>query len=86
MNLALTGSLENKTGTLEWFLKKLEKDIKNLQNSQEAGEQKRAGGRFGALPKLLERVAEESLKRLREHNQVSLVYYMSQCPPGMCSE
>ncbi len=76
-NLALTGSLENKIGTLEWFLKELEQDIRNLQNSQEDGEQKRARGRFTYLPKVLERIVEESLQRLREHNQVSFVYYMS---------
>ena len=29
MDSALTGSLENNTGTLEWFLNELEKDIKN---------------------------------------------------------
>ena len=29
MSLALAGSLENKTGTLDWFLKEWEKDIKS---------------------------------------------------------
>ena len=77
MNLALTGSLENKIGTMEWFLKELEKDINNLQNSQAVGEQKRVRARFASLPTVLERIVQESLQRLRAHNQVSLVYYMS---------
>ena len=51
MNLALTGSFENEIGTLEWFLKELEKDINNIQNSQEVGGQKRVRGRFASVPK-----------------------------------
>ena len=77
MILAPTSSLENKPGTLAWFLEELEKDINNLQNSPDAGQQKRARGRFASLPEVLERIVEESLQRLRGHNQVSFVYEMS---------
>ena len=57
MDLALTGSLANKTGTLEWLLKELENISKDIQNSQETSEQKRARGRFASLPKVLKRIA-----------------------------
>ena len=76
MSLALASSWENQTGSLDWFHKELEKDIKNFQNSQEFGEQKLARGHVGSVPQGLEEVVEESLRRLREHKQVSKPYYI----------
>ena len=34
MSLALTGSVENKTGTLDWFLKELERDTNTCRTQR----------------------------------------------------